>query len=285
MGLAFSVAVCFGMFFPSLSARAQTFTNFADAKSVLLDQMGMAKVSIQLYTELLTDADIVSALYLAQYRKVNTTVMLGKANSQHFLSRLRDLKKQHIAVFEAPPQFPTQHRTVLAIDGQIPQVLDAPLDYRTRAKSFRIQTATSPQLELYRRFFGEILSTGVVPKDSPNLPKVGRASPTGGGAYRQRYPTRPAPYNPEVKDAFRYQTVRGAPIPKDAAKVLPKETIMQKKERQRSDASSTWETSPDSKDAGKEGSRATPAIGPTPPSGAGSGTEPGRLPNTWQQNP
>jgi hypothetical protein len=273
------------MFVAGHSARAQTFTSFADAKSVLLDQMGMAKESIQLYTELLTDADIVSALYLAQYRKVNTTVMLGRADSQHFLSRLRDLKKQHIAVFEAPPQFPTQHRTVLAIDGQIPQVFDAPLDYRTRAKSFRIQTATSPQLELYRRFFGEVLSTGVVPRDSPNLPKVGRASPPGGGVYRQRYPIRPAPYNPEVKDAFRYQTVRGAPVPKDAAKVLPKETIMQKKERQRSDATSTWETSPTNKDAGKDGSKAAPAIGPTPPPGAGTGAEPSRLPNSWQQNP
>ena len=64
------------------------FDSFASARSDLLSRIGGASKRIWISSNFLTDAEIVSSLYIAQYRKVQISVLIGKDKASHILSRL-----------------------------------------------------------------------------------------------------------------------------------------------------------------------------------------------------
>ena len=76
--------------------------NFADLRHNVLELISASKKRVWLITDYLTDGDIVSALFLAKYRKVDVKVFLGRAKQNSYLSRLSYLKGQDIPVFLRP---------------------------------------------------------------------------------------------------------------------------------------------------------------------------------------
>lgn len=214
------------------------FQTFADAKAAVLDQISLAKSSIQLYTELLTDGDIVSSLYLAKFRKVDTIIMLGAAQANSYLSRLRDLKKQDVPVYLAPGDFPRTPRTAIIVDNNDPLFLDVTLDYRAHGSRFTLKQMSGVEGKQYRESFAAAVGRNIVPVGSSSLPQVGKAryqSSPGRPGLPSR-PTFPArrynPSHPEAQGAYRYQYKRGD-VPSYVPKTLPKETIWQRKKREK----------------------------------------------------
>jgi hypothetical protein len=76
--------------------------NFDELRHNVLELIGSSKRRIWLITDYLTDGDVVSALFLAKYRKVDVKVFLGRHKQNQYLSRLSYLKQQNIPVFTRP---------------------------------------------------------------------------------------------------------------------------------------------------------------------------------------
>src|SRR5688572_28404829 len=80
-----------------------SFTTFAELRAYMLDAISGASKRIWLTTDYLTDGEIVSALYVARYRKLDVQVLFGRAKANFYMSRLAYLKNQNIPVFLQPP--------------------------------------------------------------------------------------------------------------------------------------------------------------------------------------
>ncbi len=250
----------------SAYSQSQEFNSFADAKAYLLNQISAANESVQLYTEFLTDGEFISSLYLAKFRKIKTTVLLNPGQANHFLSRLRDLKKQEIDVYFSPRNFPRAPKTALLIDQNRVLFFDAALDYQTRGQRFIISELKAPEAALYRTTFADAVAQSIEPKSIWALPSVGRSRPQASPAVnnRRNLPVQRYQSNhPETQGAYHYQTNRNAPIPTNIPRQLPKETIWQKKQRDLESA----------QDVAKTPSQ------PTPPT---YDDQQGRLPNDWR---
>ncbi|WP_141735873.1 phospholipase D-like domain-containing protein [Oligoflexus tunisiensis] len=76
--------------------------NFDELRHNVLELIGSSKKRVWLITDYLTDGDVVSALFLAKYRKVDVKVLLGRSKQNQYLSRLSYLKAQDIPVFTRP---------------------------------------------------------------------------------------------------------------------------------------------------------------------------------------
>ena len=76
--------------------------NFDELRHNVLELIGSSKRRVWLITDYLTDGDVVSALFLAKYRKVDVKVFLGRTKQNQYLSRLSYLKSQNIPVFTRP---------------------------------------------------------------------------------------------------------------------------------------------------------------------------------------
>jgi len=76
--------------------------NFDELRHNVLELIGSSKRRVWLITDYLTDGDVVSALFLAKYRKVDVKVFLGRTKQNQYLSRLSYLKAQNIPVFTRP---------------------------------------------------------------------------------------------------------------------------------------------------------------------------------------
>jgi len=210
-------------------AEPRSFTSFADLRGVLLDQISGATHRIWLATEYLTDGEIVSALYIAQYRKLDVQVLLGRAKANSYMSRLNYLKNQNVPVFLRPASLKLKHPTALLLDDQL-YWIDGELDFLARYRKFTLVPATSEEQQRFAAAFAKAAHM--------KLPAVPRALPLVGHAHRRPahhsagYLAPPAPHYDanDGSDAYTYSR-RPTPRPEGVAAKLPKATKLEQRER------------------------------------------------------
>lgn len=147
--------------------------SFPDVRDELLKLITKAKRRVWLATDFLTDGEIVTALYLAKYRGLDVQVLLGRERANEYLSRLHYLKKQDTRVSLKPADFASPGPTALLIDRDL-IVLDADLDFRTRATAFALRSVGPREAQAFADRFAE--NSGKLPAVAPDMPLVGRAN-------------------------------------------------------------------------------------------------------------
>jgi hypothetical protein len=246
------------------SPSKQDFQDFAGMRSELLTRIGGASKRILLVTDYLTDAEIVSSLHIAQYRKLQVSVLLGRERATNILSRLNYLKQVNIPVAIRPKNFQSTYSTMLLIDNSLISI-NANLDHQVRQKKLTILGLAPETIAPFEAGFTEAANLNNAPDMAP-LPQVGRprqkshyykapqtapaadrTPPTGSTAVKSGISSSgETPARPEVaskpKDAatsaestegvFRYKAIREKPSTGIPTK-LPKTTIMQRRDRDR----------------------------------------------------
>jgi len=242
----------------------QDFQDFAGMRSELLTRIGGASKRILLVTDYLTDAEIVSSLHIAQYRKLQVSVLLGRERATNILSRLNYLKQVNIPVAIRPKNFQSTYSTMLLIDNSLISI-NVNLDHQVRQKKLTILSLAPETVTTFEAGFMEAANLNNAPDMAP-LPQVGRprqksnyyrapqaapvadrTPPPGHTAVKSDISSfGETPVRPEVaskpKDvatsaestegAFRYKAIRDKPSTGIPTK-LPKTTIMQRRERDR----------------------------------------------------
>ncbi len=260
---------------------AQTYSSFAELRARVTGEIGNASTTIRVVTPFLTDGDIVTGLFLAQYRKVNVQVLLGRERAQHYLSRLNYLKSQNIPVFLKPGTFAMPYPSALQIDRRL-WFIDGNLDSLEKTRSFTLREANADQFHAFAAQFDAALNQAL-PVSARALPLVGKArygTPTGRlvtppqpaftpvpklpppapvtviatptpappkAATTSSLLPRPTPQPkgayvpPATESAYNYDRapagVRNAGA--QVIKQLPRETIVQQRQRQKANASSS----------------------------------------------
>lgn len=159
--------------------KVKTADSFGEIRSEVLNSIGAASQRIWLVTEFLTDGEIASALYVAQYRKVDVQVLLGKAKSAHYLSRLSYLKNQNIPVFLRPDSWRPPSVTAILTDQKV-WLIDGELDSLSHVKRFNIQQGSPSEAAQFAQGFAQAANLKVPALPRP-LPLVGRAKGMRGG--------------------------------------------------------------------------------------------------------
>ena len=116
----------------------KTVKTFSELRSEVLNLIGGANKKIWLTTNYLTDGEIVAALYVAKYRKIDVKVLLGARKSRQYMSRLNFLKKQKTPVYLKTNNFPKKWSTAMLIDHKL-YTINSELDFKSRQSSFSIR--------------------------------------------------------------------------------------------------------------------------------------------------
>jgi hypothetical protein len=230
-------------FVSSIAAHSETdsareFEGFPSVRAEVLSIISGATQSIRIATDFLSDGEIVSALYIAQYRKVTVQVLLGQSKATHILSRLSYLKAQNVPTYLRPRGFMPGYPTIIQADQKL-YVLNADLDYMAKHRRFTLKSLPESQINQFVDTFTKAQTEGVTPEPK-TLPLVGRAR-NGSSAYQgpeikrsqQAYKHTPVqPYSPEPSQdgstVFRYTRNKEKPSAGIATK-LPKSTILQQR--------------------------------------------------------
>lgn len=155
------------------NASGKALDGFPAARNEVLTLIGGATQRIRVVTDFLSDGEIVSALYIAQYRKVNVQVLLGQGRATHTLSRLNYLKSQNIPVWIRPRGFMSQNPTILLVDQKL-YALNGELDYMAKHRKFTLTQLPDTQIGGFESGFDQAASTGLSPTPRA-VPLVGRA--------------------------------------------------------------------------------------------------------------
>lgn len=199
----------------------KTFSAYKDLRGDVLNLMGQARSHLWLVTDNLTDGDIASALYLAQYRKVDVKVLLGRKNARTYMSRLSFLKSNKISVFIKPNNFAYSMPSGILIDGRL-FALNTNLDSSYQGGEFSVKLKRhSDALDFvkgFRRALGKSIPANPLP-----MPLVGRPSFRGGNV---RY------YGGENDGSYNYDVSNTASRkpPEHVTKTLPKVPLYKAKE-------------------------------------------------------
>lgn len=200
---------------------AKTYDNFADLRADLLNAIGGATSRVWISTSYLTDGELVSSLYIAQYRKVDVAVLLGKSKANAYMSRLNYLKNQNIPVYLRP-----EHRagpaSQILCDGQLYEV-DGELDFMTHYKHFTLTRADAAATAAFSKTFAEDINKKV-PAIAAPIPMVGHVNPNtatmrNGGTRAPRWIPH---YNMEDGSGAYTYGGRSPPRPDDVPAKLPK---------------------------------------------------------------
>ncbi len=175
------------------------FDSFHQFRDHLLQLIGAAERQIILSTKFLTDGDISSALYLAQYRKVEVRVLLGRRQVNSYLSRLRYLKAQNIPVYLIPPNFPFQDPTTVLIDNRLFRA-SVELNSLQKTRAARLQELSPKWIASFVKAVKESIRSGYTANPTP-LPMVGRKP--GPRPYRGQ-PSIHKPYAGEADGSYNY---------------------------------------------------------------------------------
>ena len=150
----------------------QTFTSFSELRAEVLNVIGATSKRLWLTTDYLTDGEIVTALYVAQYRKIDVRVLLGRAKASSYMSRLSYLKNQNIQVFLRPDGFKPQTATTILSDDKLIEI-DGELDFMSKYKKFNLTLAEPTVAQAYATAFGTAAAQQI-PANQRALPLVGR---------------------------------------------------------------------------------------------------------------
>lgn len=201
--------------------------NFNELKHIIMELIGRAESRIILYTDFLSDGEISSGLFLAQYRKVQTVVFLGETAMNRYLSRLGYLKAQNIPVFVRPAarsQF--REPTVILVDRQLYRI-NRDLDVLKPQLGAEIQLANPEWVSRFEAELVAVLKNNKQAIPTP-LPQVGRAGRGGSGMQKM-----PSHYQGEQDGSYNYDRVRAnhRPAPGVPTK-LPKTPVYEQRRRQ-----------------------------------------------------
>lgn len=161
------------------AGQRKAFSSFADLRAEVLDVIGAATGRIWLVTDYLTDGETVSALYIAQYRKLDVKVLLGRGKANHYMSRLNYLKNQNIPVYLKPDGFkvPGGGATAVIADGTLLTV-DGELDFLAKYRKFNLAYGTAGEAQAAAQAFATALDMKV-PAVPNATPLVGKPNPNG----------------------------------------------------------------------------------------------------------
>jgi hypothetical protein len=260
---------------PGADAASQQsqFDDFRALRADLTAQIGGAGKRVWIITDFMTDADIVSSLYIAQYRKVQIKVMLGKEKAANILSRLNYLRQVNIPTGIRPRALLPGHSTVIVIDDNAFSI-STPLDYMTKVKKLTKSKLPAGDFAVLESAFQSLDQNAPLPEATP-LPQVGRAAkrhkspaqePTATGRPIQTGQAQPLPEPEQPRSgasktgdsgdkpsgtlmsngSYRYRATKDKPSNGIPTK-LPKTTIFQQREMERRRDGSI---SPGSDDAG-----------------------------------
>lgn len=223
-------------------AAAKSLTSFAELRAEVLDAISGASKRVWLVTDYLTDGEIVSALYLAQYRKLDVQVLLGRGKSNNYMSRLSYLKNQNIPVFLKPDTFTPGHPTALLVDERL-LLVNGELDFLAKVRQYSVMIASPERRDAFHATFASAVNLRVpaVPHQTPLVGKYNPSSriyapaatsPTGGGKINANgtmtssggsgtvFKNDPSP-RVDASGAYVYDRA-GTPRPSDIPAKLPK---------------------------------------------------------------
>ncbi|MBM4253326.1 MAG: hypothetical protein FJ146_15255 [Deltaproteobacteria bacterium] len=169
---AVSMALSFGITDSARAAAPQTYTSFSELRSEVLNIIGGTARRLWLTTEYLTDGEIVTALYVAQYRKVDVRILLGRAKASSYMSRLNYLKNQNIPVFLRPDNFKPKSVSTILSDDKLVEI-DGELDFMSKYKKFNLTVAEPAVAQEYAATFGAAAAQQLPASQRP-MPLVGK---------------------------------------------------------------------------------------------------------------
>jgi hypothetical protein len=158
---------------PPAASAASTFEEYSTARADVVSMIAGSTKRVFLTSDFLTDADIVTSLYIAQYRKVQIHVLIGREKASHVMSRLGYLKQVNIQTGFRPPNFFAKYPSVVLIDDSL-FTFTTTFDYMSRAKKIVKTKLGSSEQESYEKVFAAALKSEPIPDPKP-LPQVGRA--------------------------------------------------------------------------------------------------------------
>jgi len=142
------------------------FRDFKELRTDLLNMISGATTRIWLTSNFLSDGEIVSALYIAQYRKLDVQVLLGKAKAKKYMSRLRFLKSQSIPVSLMSKNFPQYGDSALLVDEKLLSI-DGELNFMARNRPFRITYGNSSRSRSFMTAFANSAKLKIPGKVQP----------------------------------------------------------------------------------------------------------------------
>ena len=148
------------------------FVNFSELKNAVVSRISAANARVWLSTDYLTDGDVVAALHLAKYRKVDVQVLLGRKKATAYMSRLGFLKNQDIPAWIKPGNFMPAVHTAILSDNKL-SLVDGDLDFMTTRGSFVLRTGTPAQAQEFGAAFQAAVAEGLE-IEAPPVPAVGR---------------------------------------------------------------------------------------------------------------
>ena len=203
--------------------------NYGIVRTEVLNSIGGAKKRIWISTNFLTDGEIVSALFLAKYRRIDTKIMVENSKVNHYMSRVSDLKRNNVPVFLMPARFAYAKNTYILADDK-GYFINADLNHTQTRAAYTITSMSLKESAEFASSFEKALSGSGTVVVKP-LPLVGKPGGRGRGhAYR------PSAVSRRPNDgSYNYDTMSAVgsyKIPQGVNKRLPKDTIYQKKQRQ-----------------------------------------------------
>ena len=196
-----------------------TFSSFQDLRYAILNIIGKTKKRIWVLTDFLSDGEIVSALYLAKYRKVSVRVYLGEKKAYNYMSRLGYLQEQKTPVFRKPRDLPFTARTLILSDYHL-YFIEGDLDFLNPRKNFEIKVLSRKDTEQFMKIWRGL--------------KVSKRSflPSSSGkkrVLRERAPDRPVSHSRRVygkgnqDGSYNYDRNQPLKPPDDISHRLPKD--------------------------------------------------------------
>lgn len=163
---------------PTIEAVAQTnsdkqiFETFPKLRHEILNTISGATERVWISTEFLSDGEIVSALFLAVYRKIDVQVLLGRTKANRYMSRLNYLKKNNVPVFLKPAKFPRTPATAVLADNRL-MYLDAELDFLLKGTNYTVVYPEPDEVVKFSNIFVDASGKKVQAYARP-VPLVGR---------------------------------------------------------------------------------------------------------------
>jgi len=214
--------------------------NFNDLRDIVTDLIGRAESRVIIYTEFLTDGEISSALFLAQYRKIQTVAFLGENSMNRYLSRLGYLKAQNIPVFVRPSQSQFREPTLLLVDRHLYRI-NRDLDVLKPNLGADIQLASPAWVGRFEKELITALKTNkqAIPKPLPLVGRPGSRPVAGQNMQVDYHGEADGSYNYDRATSGRRSAPAGVPTQ------LPKTTVFEQRQRQNEAKIRTPKTAPE----------------------------------------
>jgi hypothetical protein len=151
---------------------SRTFESFPKLRHEILNFISGATERVWISTDYLTDGEIVSALFLAVYRKIDVKVLLGRHKANRYMSRLNYLKKNNVPVFLKPNKFKTAHPSAILADNRL-MYADAELNFLLKGQNYKVLYPAPDEVVSFSEAFANAAGEKVKAYARP-VPLVGR---------------------------------------------------------------------------------------------------------------